>query len=82
VKETDKKTLSNIVDSAFIYSAIWSLCISVDTVSRKKFDQHFKKICEGQYEHLKKFNNKKVLPSIMDRGDIYSYVYFSRENKW
>ena len=50
-------------------------------MSRKKFDQHFKKICEGQYEGKKKFS-KRVLPGAMDRGTIYDYVYFPEENKW
>jgi hypothetical protein len=82
IKENDKKALAVIVDSSFIYSAIWSLCTSVDTDSRKKFDLHFKKICEGQYDGFKKFSNKKVLPNQFDRGTIYDYVYESREQRW
>jgi hypothetical protein len=78
---TDKKTQATIIDSIFIYATVWSVCISIDTFSRKKFDIHVKKICDGQYEGFKKFS-KRVLPGVMDRGMIYDYVYFPSENKW
>ena len=34
----DKKVMHTIIDSSFIYSTIWSICISIDTTSRKKMD--------------------------------------------
>lgn len=80
-KELDKKVIAQIIDSSFIYSCIWSVCISVDTDGRKKFDKHFKAICEGSLDHLKKFT-RKVLNPCFDRGTIYDYVYDSTKNSW
>jgi len=77
----DKKALNTVIDSSFIYSVIWSVCISIDTGSRKKMDQHFKKVCDGQIDNLKKFS-KKVLHSCFDRGTIYDYVFFPESNTW
>jgi hypothetical protein len=54
-KELDKKVIAITIDYAFIYSTIWSICISCDTEGRKKFDKQFKAICEGSLDHLKKF---------------------------
>lgn len=57
------------------------MCVSIDTNSRKKMDQHFKKVCDGQIDGLKKFS-KKILHSCFDRGTIYDYVYYSDSNTW
>ena len=43
---------------------------------------HMKKVCDGGYEGVKKFANKKLLPSIFDKGLIYDYVYFPSEDQW
>jgi hypothetical protein len=75
-KETDKKVIAQTIDYCFIYSCIWSICISCDTEGRKKFNKHFKDICEGALDHLKKFS-RKVLNTCFDRGTIYDYVYDS-----
>jgi len=80
-KELDKKVIATTIDYCFIYSCIWSICISCDTDGRKKFDKHFKAICEGSLDHLKKFS-RKVLHNCFDRGTIYDYVYNSTENHW
>jgi len=81
MKDKDKKVLSSIVDSSFVYSVIWSCCVSCDTDSRRKMHDHFKKVCEGQYDNIKKFS-RKVLNPCFDRGTIYDYVFFTETNEW
>jgi len=81
-KDMDKKKVAQVIDSSFIYSCVWSICISIDTDGRKKFDKYFKSVCEGQAgDHLKKFT-RKLLPSILDRGTIYDYVFMAENNEW
>ena len=77
----DKKTVHTIIDSCFVFSAVWSLCCSINTEFRKPFDQQFKKICNGEVENQKKLG-KKIMPSSFDRGTIYDYVYFPDKNEW
>ena len=76
----DKKKVISVVDACFLFSAIWSICITVGSDQRRKFDMHMKKVCDGGYEGVKKFANKKLLPSIFDKGLIYDYVYFPSED--
>lgn len=78
----DKKAVHTVIESCFVFAAIWSLCITINTEYRKPFDQHFKKICNGEIEHLTKKLQKKILPTLFDRGTIYDYVYFPEKNEW
>lgn len=80
--QADKKVCMKIVESAFVFACCWSLCVTIDTQFRRPFDQHFKKVCNGEIEGLLKFNNRRILPSIMDKGTIYDYVYYPEENIW
>jgi hypothetical protein len=41
-----------------------------------------KKVCNGEIDNLQKFNARKILPGVMDRGTIYDYVYFAEKNEW
>jgi len=38
-----------------VFSAVWSLCITVTTEFRRPFDLRFKQICNGEIEGIKKF---------------------------
>jgi len=78
----DKKEVMKIVESAYVFSCCWSLCVTIDSQFRRPLDQHFKKVCNGEIEGLLKFNNRRILPSIMDKGTIYDYVYYPEENVW
>jgi len=78
----DKKKAIAVVDSCFLFSVIWSLCITINTEYRRPFDKHLKQICNGELENITKFNNKKLIPSAMDRGTIYDYCYFPKEELW
>jgi dynein heavy chain len=78
----EKKKAIAIVDSCFLFAAIWSLCVTIGTDYRRKFDMHMKKVCEGGYEGVLKFNNKKLLPSLFDKGLVYDYVYFPEKDEW
>jgi hypothetical protein len=42
----------------------------------------FKKVCNGEIDGLLKFNSRKILPGIMDRGTVYDYIYFPDKNEW
>jgi len=77
----DKKALAGIIEQSFIFAAVWSLCISVNTECRRPFDQHFKKVCNGEIEGLPKLKNK-ILPPAFDRGTIYDYCYLPESNEW
>jgi dynein heavy chain len=78
----EKKQVHGIIESCFIFSAVWSLCVSINTDFRRPFDQQFKKICGGELENMKVKLQKKILPSSFDRGLIYDYVYFPEKNEW
>jgi dynein heavy chain len=82
LQNLEKKKAIGIVDATFLFSAIWSVCITIGSDQRRKFDMHMKKVCDGGYEGVKKFANKKLLPSIFDKGLIYDYVYFPEEDQW
>lgn len=79
--EADKKQKQTVIESCFIFSAIWSLCISINTEFRKPFDQRFKAICNGDLEGIPKLKHK-ILPPAFDRGTIYDYRYLPKTNEW
>jgi hypothetical protein len=70
-----------MIESSFVFSSIWSLCCSITTDFRRPFDQHYKKICNGEIENIPKLKNK-ILPSAFDRGTIYDYCYMPATNEW
>jgi hypothetical protein len=78
----DKKQIVATIESCFIFSAVWSLCISINTEFRRPFDMQFKKICNGELDTMKQKLEKKILPSTFDRGLIYDYIYFPEKNEW
>lgn len=78
----DKKQVHSTIESCFIFSAVWSLCISINTEYRRPFDMQFKKICNGELDTMKQKLEKKILPSTFDRGLIYDYIYFPEKNEW
>jgi dynein heavy chain len=71
-----------IVDSCFLWAFIWSVCCVVDTQYRRPVDLYLKKVCNGEIDNLQKFNARKILPGVMDRGTVYDYVYFAEKNEW
>lgn len=74
--ELDKRQAMQIVDNMFLFSAIWSICITCSTADRRKIDTHMKKVLDGSVEGIPKFQgNKKILPAKFDRGQIFDYVY-------
>ena len=78
----DKKTVLQIVDSAFVFSCCWSLCVTVNTQFRRPFDLFFRKVCNGEIDGILKFNNRKILPEALNKGTIYDYVFFPDKNEW
>jgi dynein heavy chain len=78
----DKKQVHAVLESSFIFSCIWSVCVSINTEYRRPFDQQFKKICNGELDTMKVKLEKKILSSSFDRGLIYDYVYFPEKNEW
>ena len=48
----DKKLVAVMIESSFIFSCTWSLCVSVNTEYRKPFDIYFKKVCNGELENM------------------------------
>jgi hypothetical protein len=46
----DKKKIQSIIESSFLFAAIWSLCITVNTDCRRPFDKVFKEIVAGSME--------------------------------
>ena len=67
----------------FLFSVIWSLCITCNSEFRRPIDQYLKKVLDGSVENLPKFQgNKKILPAKFDRGQIYDYVYEPATNEW
>jgi dynein heavy chain len=76
VADNDKKINIGIIDSCFVWSFVWTVCATVDTQYRRAVDHRFKQICNGEIEGILKFNNRKIIPGVMDRGTCYDYVYF------
>lgn len=70
-----------MLESAFVFSSIWSLCCSVKTEFRKPMNIHYKKIVNGEIDNIAKLKNK-ILPGCFDRGTIYDYVYMPETNEW
>ena len=67
----------------FLFSVIWSLCVTVNGEFRRPLDQYLKKVLDGSIQELPKFQgNKKLLPAKFDRGLIYDYCYNEKTNEW
>jgi dynein heavy chain len=80
-EQYDKKQIQQIIESSFVFSTIWSLCISINTEFRRPFDVFYKKVCNGEIDGIAKLKNK-ILPPAMDRGTIYDYCYLPETNEW
>jgi len=81
--EMDKRQVIQVVDNMFLFSAIWSICITCDTADRRKIDTHMKKVLDGSLEGIPKFQgNKKILPAKFDRGQIFDYIFEVKTNEW
>lgn len=81
--ELDKRQAISVVDSMFLFSVIWSICITCNSEYRRPIDQYLKKVCDGSVENLPKFSgNKKILPAKFDRGLIFDYMYDVEKNEW
>ena len=78
----DKKEIMGILDWSFLFSVIWSLCISVNTEYRKPFDDKIKKLLQGDIDGGGKKPPRKIAPGVLDRGTIYDYVYIVEKNEW
>jgi hypothetical protein len=40
--QMDKKQIAQVIEWCFLFAAIWSLCVSVNTEYRRPFDLYFK----------------------------------------
>ena len=81
-EETDKKVIHNIIESSFVFSCIWSVCVSINTEFRKPFDSYFKNVCNGNVEGFKKFQSRKILGLMFDKYGMYDLVYNPKTNEW
>jgi len=48
----DKKQVIAMIGASFIFSCVWSVCVSINTEFRKPFDIFFKKVCNGELENM------------------------------
>lgn len=79
----DKRQAVSTVDNMFLFSIIWSICITCNSEFRRPIDNYLKAICDGSIEGLEKFQgNKKIIPSQFDRGLIFDYCYDPAANAW
>ena len=61
----------------FIYSVVWSFGVSVDTSSRKGFDQAFKKVLSGDLTGGKKKKNI----SFPEKLTLFDYLFKLNKEK-
>ena len=66
-----------MMNSIFIYAVIWSFEVSVDTTSRKMFDQAFKKIVIGDITSAKKRKNV----TFPEKQTLFDYLFRLHEDK-
>lgn len=78
----DKKKIQGILESSFLFAAIWSLCITVTTDFRRPFDKIFKEIVAGSMEGQQVKLKHKISPSVFDKGTIYDYCYQPDLDSW
>jgi dynein heavy chain len=77
--ELPLKEIMAIIDGSFMFSIIWSICVSINTEYRKACNDCIKKLLQGDLDTGEKPLKKIAFP---DRGTIYDYVFFPKENKW
>ena len=77
--EMPKKDIITIIDGAFMFALIWSICVSCNTEFRKACNDCIKKLLQGDLDTGTKPLKKIMFP---DRGTIYDHVYYPHENKW
>ena len=81
--DLDKRQANNVIDNMFLFSIIWSVCITCNSEYRRPIDAYIKKVLDGSVEGLPRFEgNKKILPSSFDRGLIFDYLYDPDKNEW
>jgi hypothetical protein len=61
----------------FIYAIVWSFGLSVDTPSRKMFDQAFKRLLVGDITSAKKRKNV----SFPEKLTLFDYFFKLNEEK-
>lgn len=79
VASTDKKEVAAIIDGSFMFSVIWSVCITVNTEYRKAFNDKFRKLLHGDIDTGEKPPKKVPFP---DRATIYDYTFFPAKGVW
>ena len=77
--ELPKKEMMTIIDGAFMFSLIWSVCASVITEFRKACNDCVRKLLLGDLDTGTKPLKKILFP---DRGTIYDHIFFPNENRW
>ena len=55
MRSVDKRQAVQIVDNMFLFSVIWSICITITTDYRRAIDGYLKKVLDGSVENLPKF---------------------------
>lgn len=78
-KMDKKKEVEARIDGAFLFSVVWSFCITVTSEYRKPCNDKFKKLLLGDYDKGIKAPKKVIFP---DRATIYDHMYNIEENKW
>jgi len=76
----EKKNVIQLIESAFVFACIWSICCSVTTDSRKSIDHYFKKVVNGEIEGIKKI--LKGLPTLFDKQQIYELNFNTDTLEW
>lgn len=56
----EEKYKATLINGIFIFAIMWSFGASVDTVSKKSFDQGFKRIIVGDITQGKKRKNVSI----------------------
>lgn len=82
LEKEDKKNVLELIDSAFLFSVIWSVCITIHGDNRKDFSDYLKGIYEGRIIGIEKFTGGKKMPEVFLRGTIYDYVFYSDTQQW
>lgn len=72
--------MTEVIQSSFLMSFIWSICSIVKTESRMPLDLYFKKILRGEIESLKL--NHEIKAPFLYYGTIYEYCYLPEQKKW
>ncbi len=64
-----------MIDSTFLFSLIWSICITCHGDNRLSFSDYVKGIYDGRIAGLEKFTGGNKKSPALERLTIYDYVF-------